>query len=861
MASNIYLFFNTSRNKRTFPEVLAEIQEYLASKYSTLITDNPEEQHQQITAYIAKYLNDYSLGVEGMSHEELIDKLYTEMAEFSFLTPYLFANDVEEININSWKDVKITYADGRVVPTKDRFQTPQHAVDVIRRLLHKSGMILDNSQPGVVGHLSNKIRITVLGNPLTDKEKGVAASIRIVNPKKLSRDDFISYGTATAEMLDFLTEVLRFGLSICVTGSTGSGKTTLMSWILSTIPNEKRIFTIENGCREFDLVKEDAEGNVINNVVHTVTRFSDDPKQNYDQERLLEFALTCNPDIVCVGEMKSAEAFAAQEAARTGHAVITTTHANSCKATYYRMVTLCTQKYDMGDKTLYNLVTEAFPIVLFVKKLEDNSRRVMEITECEILEDGTRQLHTLYRYHVSETSIQDGKVKVHGEFQKVSTISASLQKRLLENGMPPRLLERIAGGGELKLCKRAYIARDELIDLNGLFAAHNEYVAALLGLFIIGIVKRGGSIEHAGMYLYYGILAELVHNGLYDLTCELAVIGHADGVAVRIGSGGGLNLGSGGHIMHQIVQQRGNANVGRGGAAAHGGDYAFLNAVAQACEYFFAAELAFFEELLHQCFVGFGGGLGQRFVNALRLGFHVGGDGYFLFALAVEFLGSHVGNVNVTHELAAFHYGQLYGNHAGAELFVYLGHGLGEVGVFAIHLVHDHHAGLIGLFAHVHGLFNAYHGAGYGAHDYKGGIRQGHCGADFAIEIEEAGGIDNVDLGVLPLKGSEGGVDGNGTLDLLRIVIANGVAVAGLAHAVDGAGHIKQTLCQSGLAASAVAQQTDIANVLNRIPHNLFPLLILGSRAARPDHPGHLNLADYPGAPRPVSNYISKPCF
>ena len=48
MASNIDLFFNTSRNKRTFPEVLAEIQEYLASKYSTLITDNPEEQHRKV---------------------------------------------------------------------------------------------------------------------------------------------------------------------------------------------------------------------------------------------------------------------------------------------------------------------------------------------------------------------------------------------------------------------------------------------------------------------------------------------------------------------------------------------------------------------------------------------------------------------------------------------------------------------------------------------------------------------------------------------------------------------------------------------------------------------------------------------
>jgi len=42
--------------------------------------------------------------------------------------------------------------------------------------------------------------------------------------------------------------------------------------------------------------------------------------------------------------------------------------------------------------------------------------------------------------------VEDGKIKVRGEFQKVSTISASLQKRLLENGMPPRLLEQIAGG-------------------------------------------------------------------------------------------------------------------------------------------------------------------------------------------------------------------------------------------------------------------------------------------------------------------------------------------------------------------------------------------------------------------------------
>lgn len=448
--NNAALFFNSGQNIKTFSEVLGEIQEYISNKYSTLISDNPKEQREQIISYISKYLMDYSLGVEGLSFEELVEKLYSEMAEFSFLTKYLFRNDVEEININQWKDIKITYTNGQILPAEEKFNSPEHAIDVIRRLLNKSGMILDNSQPVVRGHLSNKIRITVFGGGVIDHDKGLAVSIRIVNPQKLDRDDFIRNGTSTGEMLDFLSICLRYGLSMCVTGATSSGKTTLMSWLLSTIPNEKRIFTIENGTREFDLVKEDEEGNVLNNVVHTVTRYSDDKRQNIDQEKLLESSLTANPDYICVAEMKGDESFAAQEAARTGHAVITTTHANSCEATYYRMVTLCKMKYDINDDTLYSLVTEAFPIVLFSKKLEDNSRKIMEITECEILPDGKRQIRTLFRFNIKENKAVDGKLKIIGEYEKVSSISKSLQKRLLENGMPLSVLESLLMKGSEK---------------------------------------------------------------------------------------------------------------------------------------------------------------------------------------------------------------------------------------------------------------------------------------------------------------------------------------------------------------------------------------------------------------------------
>ena len=43
-----------------------------------------------------------------------------------------------------------------------------------------------------------------------------------------------------------------------------------------------------------------------------------------------------------------------------------------------------------------DLVTEAFPVVAFAKQLEDKSRKIMEIMECVIQPDGSRQYNTLY---------------------------------------------------------------------------------------------------------------------------------------------------------------------------------------------------------------------------------------------------------------------------------------------------------------------------------------------------------------------------------------------------------------------------------------------------------------------------------
>ncbi len=435
------VFFAPKEQGLPFSEVLSQVQTYLSGTYATLITEGSDDAREQIKRRMARYLQDNRMAVDGMTQEELVDALYTEMAEYGFLTKYIFADGIEEIDINSWRDVEVQYSDGRTVKLEEQFDSPEHAANVVRRMLQNSGKVLDNASPIITSRLAKNIRVSVVKTPVLDEDAGVAASIRIVNPRNLTKADFIASGTATGEMLDFLSACLRYGVSICVAGATSSGKTTVAGWLLSTIPDRKRIFTIEDGSRELQLIREQ-NGKVVNSVVHTQTRDSENERQRIDQIALLDIALRFNPDIICVGEMRGPEANAAQEAARVGIAVLTTIHSNSSEGTYRRMVSLCKRAVDTPDDTLMGYVTEAYPIVVYCRQLENKERRITNISECEILPDGTRKLHKLYEYDITENRLEGEQFIIEGYHRKCEEMSDSLQRRFIENGMPRSELEQ-----------------------------------------------------------------------------------------------------------------------------------------------------------------------------------------------------------------------------------------------------------------------------------------------------------------------------------------------------------------------------------------------------------------------------------
>ena len=427
-----------------FEPMLSMVQEHISSRYAAALTD--ANKLSQLRSYIEKFVRDSNYTVEGLTFSELCDKLYSEMAEYSILTKYLGKDRIEEININAWNDIAITYTNGKTEKAKEHFYSPSHAVDIVKRLLHHSGMIIDNSTPMSQGHLPNNTRITALKEPIVDDEIGVSVSIRLLHPPRVNKKEIIKSGNATEKMMDFLCMCLRYGVSTVVAGATSSGKTTLLNALLSTIPNGKRVFTIESGSRELSLVKTRG-GKVVNNVVHTLSRPSENETYDITQEDLVVASLRFNPDIVCVGEMRDVECYSAVEASLTGHTVVSTVHAFAADSAHMRIALLCQKRFPIDFKTSLMQAGQAFPIVVYTHKLENNQRKIMDISECEILPNGERLYHTLFRFNITKNEIVNGRYVTEGYFEQPEIMSDNLKRKLLQFGVPQEELNKFLKKG------------------------------------------------------------------------------------------------------------------------------------------------------------------------------------------------------------------------------------------------------------------------------------------------------------------------------------------------------------------------------------------------------------------------------
>lgn len=432
-----------------YQKLLESVRSVIAEKHSKELSSalGDAEAAKTLKTLILKYCVSNLAGKE-FEQDKLVEKIYQDMAGLGILTEFLYDPDVEEINVNGYNMVEVNYPDRvRYLYDKEAFQTPAAALDIVKRMVRMGGMILDAQTPRVDSYTGDGTRISAMIPPVVPQERGVIASIRRQNKSEITRKQLLTSGSASPDMLDFLTLCLCNGISVGLAGSTGSGKTTDQAFLLNEYIRRNddynnRVFIIEDS-RELNLTDYDEENGRPARVLYSVTKEPPNPISMLD---LIVSSLRFHPSLIVPAEVRDAAAYQAAVAGQTGHTILTAFHADSAADAYRRLVSMChLAQTGLSDELLLEMCAGAWPIMVFKKQLKDNTRKYMEIFEATGVESGRLRGRMLYRFVIQGTE-RDGHgrvVKVHGSHERVGAISPELFCRLRDNGAPEAELRRL----------------------------------------------------------------------------------------------------------------------------------------------------------------------------------------------------------------------------------------------------------------------------------------------------------------------------------------------------------------------------------------------------------------------------------
>jgi pilus assembly protein CpaF len=334
----------------------------------------------------------------GISRDDR-DRLTAEIADDILghgpLERLLADDSVTEIMVNGPLDVWVE-RQGRLYETTVRFKDESHLRRIINKMVAQVGRRIDESSPMVDARLPDGSRVNAVLPPLS--LSGPLVTIRKFSQHRLDMAELVKLGTISTEVVEFLDRCVRAELNILISGGTGTGKTTFLNALSSSIPDSDRIVTIEDAA-ELRL-----------NQRH-VLRLEARPK-NIEGEgeiairELVRNSLRMRPERIIVGEVRGAEALDMLQAMNTGHdGSLSTVHANAPRDALARIETMVLMAgYDLPVRAIRQQVASALDMLIHLERLEDGSRRVTSIVEVQRMESDTITLQELFRFKVEQVT-------------------------------------------------------------------------------------------------------------------------------------------------------------------------------------------------------------------------------------------------------------------------------------------------------------------------------------------------------------------------------------------------------------------------------------------------------------------------
>ena len=338
-----------------------------------------------------------------LTHDErqrLVDELIGEIGGLGPLDPLLLDETITEVMVNGPRHLYIERA-GKIIRVDNYFLNDEHVLRIIDRIITPLGRRIDASSPRVDARLPDGSRVNAVIEPLS--LVGPVITVRKFPAKPITVDDMISFGTATAEMFEFLSACVEARLNVFVSGGTGSGKTTCLNVLSSFIPEDERIVTIEDAAelqlRQSHVVKLEARPPNIEGQGEITIR------------DLLRNALHMRPDRIIVGECRSGEALDMLQAMTTGQdGSLSTGHANTPADMLRRLETMVLMTgYELPLRAIRDQIASAVDLIVHTARLKDGSRKIVNITEVYGIDDDEILTQDIFAFQ--QTAFRDGKVE------------------------------------------------------------------------------------------------------------------------------------------------------------------------------------------------------------------------------------------------------------------------------------------------------------------------------------------------------------------------------------------------------------------------------------------------------------------
>jgi pilus assembly protein CpaF len=381
---------------------------------------NQVEVRRQIEEIFGKVIDEEGLALTRAERVRMLEQITDEIIGLGPLEPLLRDESITEVMVNGPRQVYIERS-GRLELTNVVFQNDDHVMRIIDRIIAPIGRRVDESSPMVDARLTDGSRVNAIIPPLS--LVGPVITIRKFSASPFTVDDLIRFGTATADMFDFLKACVEARLNLFVSGGTGSGKTTTLNVLSSFIPNDERIITIEDAA-ELQLRQE-----------HVVTLESRPPniegKGAVPIRELVRNSLRMRPDRIIVGECRSGEALDMLQAMNTGHdGSMSTGHANSPRDMLSRLETMVLMAgVDLPLRAIREQVASAVDLIVHQSRLKDGTRKITNITEVQGMEGDVIVMQDVFVFE--QTGVVEGKI----------------QGRLKPTGIRPKFVEKFETQG------------------------------------------------------------------------------------------------------------------------------------------------------------------------------------------------------------------------------------------------------------------------------------------------------------------------------------------------------------------------------------------------------------------------------